>query len=123
MNEEMIAMLSAEPWLKSVRSAGSKDSSVRPSKPAPKTMAGFEQEPKSRAEEVAATEAAGVAAAATELLTAGQSPDVLETLATGTALDTDEATGAALLLLDEVAVTPATAAVISAAVASSTNRF
>jgi hypothetical protein len=43
-------MFSAEPWLKSALLAGSKLSWLRPSKPGPKTMVGFEQLPRSRAE-------------------------------------------------------------------------
>lgn len=39
-------MLSAEPWLNEFKSAGSKDVSVRPSKPWPNTIWGVEQEPK-----------------------------------------------------------------------------
>lgn len=122
MKEAMIPMLSAEPWLKSERLDGSKESSVRPSKPAPKTMDGSEQEPKSSAEVLAAPVATAEAAAVAD--TAGQSEAAETALATADEATADEATGeAALVLLDALAVTPATAALTSAAVASSTNKF
>lgn len=47
MKPEMTLMLRALPWLKSAESAGAKDSSLRPSRPAANSMAGLLQDPKS----------------------------------------------------------------------------
>lgn len=124
----MTLMLSAEPCVKSAVLAGSKLSSFLPSKPAPKTMVGSEQEPKSRSEllaaappdDAAALVAAAVAAAAAavveEALAAQAEPAVALEAAAAAVVAEDEAT----LALEE---TPATAAVISSAVASSTSLF
>ena len=61
-------MLSAEPWLKIVSSTGSKEDSVRPSKPGPKTISGFAdvQVPKSSVLEMDAVALAVAAVAAVE---------------------------------------------------------
>lgn len=67
-------MLRAEPWLKSALLDGSKESSVRPSKPTPKATEGSVQLPKSRAEALAAEGATAAAAGIAKLaLEAAQS--------------------------------------------------
>lgn len=104
MKPVMTLILSVEPCVNVAVSAGSKLSSLRPSKPAPKMMVGSEQEPRSGFE--APTAAAGVAAAVS-----------LETAEARQAL-------AVLFAAAEVAAAiPATAALISSAEASSMSRF
>lgn len=105
MKPVMTLILSAEPCVNVAVSAGSKLSSLRPSKPAPKTMVELEQEPRLRFE--APTAAAGVAAAVSlETAEARQALAVLFAAAAGLA----------------VAI-PATVALISPAEAFSTSRF
>lgn len=105
MKPVMTLILSAEPCVNVAVSAGSKLSSLRPSKPAPKTMVESEQEPRSRFE--APTAAAGVAAAVS--LEAAEARQALAVLFAAAA--------------EVAAAIPATVALISPAEAFSTSRF
>lgn len=101
----MTPIFCADPWLKLALLAGWKLFSLRPSKPGPKTMVGFEQLPRLSAE-FTATGAAGVGE---EEAGAGQFAAEV-----GAGVGTGAGAGAAA---------PPAAAAISAAVASLTRRF
>ncbi len=147
----MTPIFNAEPWLKSASLAGSKLSSVLPSKPAPNTIVGFEQLPKSRFDELLAAVAVVVPEAAGAEFPEAAGAEFPE----AAGAEFPEAAGAefpvllleavdafpapvvfaVLLLLDAalaefdavlvevVAAPPLTAALISSAVASSTSKF
>jgi hypothetical protein len=124
----MTPIFNAEPWLKSASLAGSKLSSVLPSKPAPNTIVGFEQLPKSRFDELLAAvagaefpEAAGAEfpVLLLEAVDAFPAPVVFAVLLL---LDAALAEFDAVLV-EVVAAPPLTAALISSAVASSTSKF
>lgn len=139
MKSETTLMFCADPCVNSVLSAGSKLSSLRPSKPAPKTTVGLVAVPRSRLDVLSAAAAAAAAAGTAEeeeeeeAAAAAAAVELLElALALGSAAAAaaspaqSAAAGAALAAEegdDEAAETPATAASISAAVASSTSRF
>ena len=141
MKPEITLILSALPWLKLFGSAGLKLSSVRPSKPAPKTMFAFAQEPRSMEEVEPVVEVAGGAAAAAEEAAGGAA--TTEDAAGGAAatvhaeaepvsepvpeeaepVDELDAGGVVALPVDVLAAVPPIAAVISSAVTSGTRRF
>ena len=112
-------MLSAEPWLKSASLAGSKDSSVRPSKPGPKTMVGLVQEPRSREEEEEEEEELVVELVAVEAEEAAEA--LAEEVRTGTSVRPRpefHASAAAWPVLPWVAVWAAVAAEMGSAPAA-----
>ncbi len=63
MKDEMTLMFSADPWLKSTWLTASKAASLRPSRPSANSMAGLEQEPKSRAARLTLADTAALQAA------------------------------------------------------------
>ena len=134
----------ADPWLKVFLSAGSKESVLRPSKPAPKTIKGDEplQDPRSRLLVLAVVVEVLVALAEVvsvdpESETTAVEPehvsvdavDVDVAVAAATAATVDDASAAVVAVAEAAAVadplTPAEAraALISSAVTSATRRF
>lgn len=122
MKSAMTPMFSADPWLNVVSSAGSNESSLRPSKPGPKTMKGELplQVPRSRVlvvgvvfeEEEEEEEGLVVGFAAAQA-------DAVVVAAVAAAVAVAVAVAAALTAIPA----DATAALISSAVTSGTRRF
>ena len=80
MKEAITPIFNALPWLNSLSSAGSKESSLRPSRPAAKMIAGLVQDPKSRAARAFLAEAAALQAASWVLQSPTVSPERLPEL-------------------------------------------